>query len=382
MKYWKFGKLDWKVSSMGLGVMSLPEIESGIDENKSIEIIRKAIDEGINLIDTGDRCFISRYEKTASIINKALKEGYREKVRISVGLPVSSLSSENNFYTYLNEDLKRFNTDKIDYYYLDDIDRITWPMVQEKNLLECLDTAISDGRIGNIGFYFHDHFRYLKNIVEGYDKWTFCKFRYSYMDSDHHPGTSGVKYAAEKGLAVVIDKPFLSGRLIREIPESVLKVWNEANTSPQRSLAEWGLLWILNHAEVSCVVSDMGTIEEVQENTAIVEKSCHDCLFVRELLLINQISESYRALKAVPCTTCRACMPCPAGVDVPRIFELYNEAAMFGNRDIPSVVYRMEGHSIELCNSCGKCLKGCGRKILIPEILKNINIYFNFDKNK
>ncbi|MBN2039194.1 MAG: aldo/keto reductase [Spirochaetes bacterium] len=376
MKYRKFGKLDWEVSAVGFGIMNLLKTGPDIDDIKSAEIIRNAIDKGVNIIDAG--CWLSApdYQKAAETIRNALKEGRCDKVRISAGVQVSDLFSANDFFQCLNEDLERLNTDKIDFYYLRGLDRTTWPIAQEMKLPECLDTALSDGRIGNAGFYFHDHFRFLKNVVESYDRWSFCRFRYSFMDADHHPGTAGVKYAADKGLAVITEEPLLSGRLVRNVPESAAKILDESNTDHKSSPAGSGLLWILNQSEVSTVIINTNSPEEIDEYFSMTENAEPGCLSVQELLVVNRIIDAYKELKAVPCTTCRACMPCPVNIDVPRIFELYNEAAMYGNIEIPASAYRLEGHSIEACSSCGKCLKTCGRKIPIPEKLKEANDLF------
>lgn len=381
MKHRKFGALDWEASVVGFGVNGLPVKGLEIDEGRSIEMIHRAIDGGINFIDAGDRRYLSRYEQTIRIIDRALQEVYCDKVRISVGLPVLSISSAKDFNRCLNEDIKRLNREKIDFYFLAGLDRTTWPRVQKMNLLNCLETAMADGRIDKAGFSFHDHFLFLRGIIEGYDKWSFCRFRYSYMDSDHHPGTAGIKYAAEKGLVVITDEPFLSGRLLKKLPESVFMTWSEARISPQRSLAEWGLLWILNQSEVTSVLIDMGTMEDIEENILIADKSGPEYLTIQELLLINRVYDCYSSLKAIPCTTCRACMPCPVCIDVPRIFELFNESIMYGDKNIPAAVYKLEGHSIDLCKRCDKCAQSCGRKISIPRRLKEVEEVLGLSNN-
>ena len=355
MKYPIFGTSDWNTSTLGLGTMNLPA-----DEAASKEIIRSAIDAGVNYIDLGDPRY-DRYEVTLPLIHRALQDGYREKVKVSLGIPVSLISCREDFDKYLKQ------AGNIDFFYLAGLDRNTWSKVQELNLLDCLDKALTDGRIEKAGFAFHDHFQYLRGIVEGYDKWTFCQFRYSYMDVSHHPGTAGLKYAQEKGLAVIITEALLSGRLVNDPPESVIDLGT--NAPSQRTLADWGFSWVLNHPEVTLVVSNMSTPEEVKENTAIAQME-PDSLTVRELLHVSRLRDCYLARKAIPCPTCRPCMPCPVGIDAPRIFELYNEAVMYGNRDIPASIYALEGHCVDDCTECGICAGRCGRKIPIPEWLK------------
>jgi len=188
------------------------------------------------------------------------------------------------------------------------------------------------------------------------------------MDIDHHPGVGGIKYAASKGLAVVVTEPLRGGRLTKVPPESVAKVW--ASASPKRTLAEWGLRWVWNHPEVCTVVSDMSTMEQVIENVALADRAEPDNLTVLEEVLLSRVREAYRKLSPIPCTACRACMPCPQGIDVPRIFELYNDAIMYGDVKTARSIYSIEQHRIDSCTECGVCVNTCGRRINILDWLK------------
>lgn len=191
------------------------------------------------------------------------------------------------------------------------------------------------------------------------------------MDVDHNPGVGGLKYAAEKGLAVVVTEPLRGGRLTKEPPPSVAKVW--AGAPKKRTLAEWGLRWVWNHPEVSTVVSDMSSMEQVVENVALADSAEADSLTVQEEVLISQVREAYRKLSPIPCTSCRACMPCPEGIDVPRIFELYNDAIMYDDIETARSIYRMEQHNIDSCTECGVCEDACGKEIAIVDWLKEIS---------
>jgi predicted aldo/keto reductase-like oxidoreductase len=371
MKYRRFGKLDLEVSVLGFGVMRLPLIDDDpahINEAESIKMIRYAIDHGVNYLDLGYPCDLSQQEYLTRLISQALQGGYRGKIKVAASLPSFLINSSPDFDRYLNAQLKWLQIDRIDFYILGGLNRETWPGLQELDILRRAEKAIGDKRIDKLGFSFHDDFQTLRSILGAYDNWALCQFQYSYMDVDHHPGVGGLKYAADNGLAVVITEPLKGGRLTKELPKSVARVW--AGASQKRTLAEWGLRWVWNHPEVSTVVCDMSTMEQVAENVALADSAEPDGLTVQEQVLISRVRDAYRKLRPVPCTTCRGCMPCPQGIDVPRIFELYNDAIMYGDIKIPRSLYRLEQHDIDSCNECGACVKACGREIAILDWLK------------
>ena len=309
---------------------------------------------------------MGRHERLAGIIGRALKDGYRQKIKITAALPSFLVSSQSDLEHYLSEQLRWLGMDRIDFYLLGGLNRESWPRLQELDVLSWAEKAVSSGRVGHLGFSFHDHYQVLRGILEDYDSWAVAQFQYSYMDVDCQPGVSGLRLAADKGLAVVVNEPLKRGRLAEEPPEPVAKIW--ANASQKRTLAEWGLRWVWNHPGIATVVVDMGTIEQVMENAAPADVAKADSLTVPEEVLISQVREAYRKLKPIPCTTCRGCMPCPQDIDVPRIFELYNDAIMYGDVDTARSIYRAERHNIDDCAECDICV--CGREIDIMDWLK------------
>jgi len=267
MNYLKFGKLDWEVSALGFGAMRLPILDgdrSKIDEPEAIKMIRHAIDNGVNYVDTAYGYHNGNSER---LVGKALKDGYRQKVALATKLPAWLVETHEDFDKYLDEQLGKLQQDRIDFYLLHGLSQTRWPKVRDLEVTEWAEEKIEEGKIGHIGFSFHDELPLIKEIIDHYDGWTFCQIQYNYMDTEsgsRAPGVEGLKYAAMNGLAVVIMEPIQGGRLAMTPPEGIPMIWDEAET--KRSGAEWALQWVWNHPEVTCVLSGMSTMRHVEEN--------------------------------------------------------------------------------------------------------------------
>jgi len=360
MQYRKFGRLGWQVSALGFGLENLPA-----DEDAAIKMLRYAIDGGVNFIDAGSAPLL---KLKVSLLTEALADGYRKKVKIAAAIPSVKISTAADFDRELNDLLKNLNTDSVDFLLLGGLNRYTWPKLEKLKITRLAEKAISDKRIGYLGFFFHDEYQFLREIIAAYTNWTLAQFQYSYMDVDHHPGVSGLTYAADKGLAIVVAKPLLGGRLIKGIPANVTKIWKEAQ--PKRSPVEWGLTWVWNHGEVTTVVCNMSSLEQVKENIALASGVKAGSFTVPEELVISRVRDAYRAQKPIPCTACRGCMPCPQGIDAPRIFEIYNDAIMYDDAATARKIYRLEKHNLDNCNACGICESRCGMRIPLITWLK------------
>ena len=367
MKYRQFGRLDWKVSVLGFGVMGLPLTAEGPPETgqtESLSMIRYAIDHGVNYIDLGYPYDMARHERVVRVVERALRDGYRQKVKISVTVPASFVSSAEDFDRYLNKQIEWLKADRIDFCLLGRLNRENWPRIKDLGGLVRAEQAVSDGRIDKVGFSFHDHFQILRRVLDGYGNWALCQFQYSYMDVAHDPGLAGIGYAANKGMAVVVTEPLKAGRLTKDPPESVARIRRSA--LEKRTLADWGLRFAWNHPGVSTVVCDMSTMEQVVEDIAIADSAEPESLTIQEELIINLVRDAYRDLRAINCASCRPCMPCPQGIDVPRIFEIYNDAIIYDDVEAARLIYRNERHKADSCTECRSCERTCARFVPIP----------------
>ena len=370
MKYRKFGNLDWEVSVLGFGAMRLPIIEKDpahVDEPEAIAMIRYAIDHGVNYVDTA----YPYHEKQGEIVvGKALLDGYREKVKLATKLPSWLVETPDDFDRFLNEQLEKLQTDHIDFYLLHALNTAYWTKLRDWEVLEWAEGAIADGRIHYLGFSFHDDFEVFKDIVDAYDKWTFCQIQYNFMDIEYQAGTKGLQYAAKKGLAAVIMEPLRGGQLTSKIPQSIHELWESAEV--RRTPADWALQWVWNHPEVSVLLSGMSTMQHVMENLDSADRSGLAPLSQGELALIDRVREEYRRIAPVACTNCRYCMPCPNGVEIAAILEYYNDAVIYDNPRASRFLYRnlSQDKQADNCVECFECEEKCPQGIPISEYLK------------
>jgi predicted aldo/keto reductase-like oxidoreductase len=369
MQYRTFGRLDWKPSALGFGAMRLPTIggePAHIDEPEATRMIRFAIDQGVNYMDTA---YPYHEQKSEPFLGRALSDGYRQRIKLATKLPCWHIESVDDFDRYLDEQLQRLQTDHIDFYLLHGLNADSWTKVRDLGVLRWAEGAISDGRFCHLGFSFHDRLDVFKEIVEACDLWLFCQIQYNFMDVDYQAGTEGLRYAAGKGLAVVIMEPLRGGLLARNVPAAAQAIWDRA--ARKRTPADWALQWVWSQPEVSVVLSGMSTMEQVEQNIASASQSGPGMLTGAELSLFDKVREKYKELGRIPCTSCQYCLPCPNGVNIPRVFEIYNEARIYGDEEAArgSYAWLDAEQRADQCVECGECLDKCPQQIEIPDWL-------------
>jgi len=371
MRYRKFGRLEWESSILGMGVMRLPEAAV------SIAMIRHAIDQGVNYLDLGFPWDMEAHESVLRTVREALDGGYRDKVKLALTVPALLISRPEDFDICLHRQLEWLSSDRADFCLLGRLTRENWPPLQELGIVDRLEQAQQDGRIGAAGFSFYDQYQPLKTIVQAYDEWALCSVQYSYMDVKHNPGTNGLRWAAEQGLAVVVTEPLKGGRLVKEPPEEVRQIW--AQSGKEWSLAEWGLRFVWNEPSLSVVVSDMSSMQQLTENLAVAETAEAGGLSISEEVTISKAADAYRKRQRVPCPSCRPCMPCPEGIDVPRFYEIYNDALLYDDSDTARTLCAREQIHPADCTECGVCERRCTKRLHMIEWLKEGREYLGVE---
>lgn len=368
MKYRTFGKINEKVSLLGMGAMRLPETADGkVDEQEAISIIRSAIDSGITYVDTA---YPYHNGESEVIVGKALKDGYREKVLLADKMPIWLAKDEDHMKEIFSKQLKKLDTDCIDMYLVHSVNTPNWRRIKKLNLMPFLEEMKAQGKIRHIGFSFHDSYELFEEVLNDYP-WEFCQIQLNYMDKNIQAGVKGLKLAAEKGLGVIIMEPLKGGRLTSAIPPAVQELWDSADV--KRSPAEWAFKWLAEMPEITLILSGMSSREQLEENIRIISSDDLTVLTEAEKNLIDKVSDEYNRLIKYSCTGCEYCLPCPQKLNIPDLLEYYNEWNTYGQNPATKMEYMdwvAKGRHASDCVGCKACEEKCPQKLPIAQALK------------
>lgn len=364
-----------RLSILGFGLMRLPTRAGRIDRKRSDSLLLEALDNGVNYLDTAFQYMTGQSEP---YIGGFLKEnGRRNDVAIATKLPHWQTRTRKDMEKMLDNQLKRLRTDRIDYYLVHNVTGGSWDSMMNRDILGFMEEAKRSGRILNKGFSWHGTPEDFIRVVDAGD-WDFCQIQYNLLDERRQAGTAGLEYAASKGLGVVIMEPLRGGKLAVKIPEKAMRIWKER---PERSPAAWALSWVWNRPEVNVVLSGISKKSHMDETLALAGEAEPGMLSGEELQLIARVRDSYKSAFTVECTSCRYCLPCPFGVSIPEVFDMYNEwktirhsfsQRMFYISTVGGILSGRSGLASK-CTSCDVCLERCPQSLPIPDLMKTIS---------
>jgi predicted aldo/keto reductase-like oxidoreductase len=377
MQYVDFGKTGVKVSRLGMGCMRLPSYEEKgktvFDEEKSIALIHRAIELGVNYFDTAPY-YCDKLSEV--ILGKALSAGgRRDRVWVSTKNPIEN-DSGDDYEKRLEHSLKNLQTDHIDFYHFWGISLDTFlnkvkakdgPFSRAKKLRE-------QGLIRHISFSFHDRdagdeegnrlIEILKN-GEGVLESVLCQ--YNLMDRNKE---NGITQAHEMGLGTVIMGPVGGGRL--GAPSQVIQ---DMLPGKVKSSAEVALRFVLSNQNINVALSGVSSIEQLEENAAIASRT--DALSPAEIETIEAMLKENERLAELYCTGCKYCLPCPRGINIPEIFTIMNYHRVYKITNFARTSYAEIGktpwrqyQNAAACVDCGACEKKCPQSLPIRAQLK------------
>ena len=357
-----------KVSLLGFGCMRLPTKGSytDIDEEKVFEMVDYAMQHGVNYYDTATPYHGGESER---VLGKALAKYPRESYYIADKLSTWMVNSEAEMEQFFNTQLQKCRTGYFDYYLLHALTASKLQKIRELKCYEFLFKKKQEGKIRNLGFSFHDGPEALQQIVAEHD-WDFAQIQLNYLDWTLQDAKTQYEILARKNIPVIIMEPLRGGALVTLCDEAV-KILKRAE--PDASTASWALRFAASQPAVLTVLSGMSEMAHLVDNVKTMTPFTP--LTKTEYDTLDLALAAYRKSSPVPCTACKYCMPCPAGVDIPTNIGIYNDYLLHGKRTGQLFMnYKsLEADArAENCVDCGKCEKACPQHIGIPKIMQEI----------
>ncbi|MBE5877292.1 MAG: aldo/keto reductase [Lachnospiraceae bacterium] len=367
MEYRRMENIDAKVSLLGFGCMRFPTDANGkIEETEALKMIDMAYQAGVNYYDTA-----YPYHGGASegFVGKALARYPRESYYLATKLPIWEVKTIEDCQRIFDLQLERLQKEYVDFYLLHALNKERWETIKNLDILKWCEKLRSEGKIRYIGFSFHDDYDVFKEIVTGYS-WDFCQIQLNYMDKDTQATTKGVELAESLGIPMVIMEPIKGGSLAN-LPEDITQMFREADD--KASTSSWALRYVGSFHNVKVILSGMSALEHVEDNLKTFTN--FKVLSDTEQQVVENVANTLHSRVQNGCTACKYCMPCPAGVNIPGSFGVWNEYHVYQNvndtkwswtREIP------EEAKPKNCIKCGKCEKVCPQKISIRKDLERV----------
>ena len=359
-------RLGVEISQLGFGAMRLPTQDDGkIDWKRSEEMVDYAYKAGINYFDTA---YGYHAGESQVFMGEALKKYPRDSFHFATKLPIWMIDSKQAMENIFNEQFKNCSLDYFDFYMMHGLGEDRYDLIEKYGIYEYLLEQKKAGRIKFLGFSYHGNYETFKKLFDNY-KWDFAMIQYNYVDDIMIETGKYYVVMAEHDVPCMVMEP-VRGQYLANPPQAVIDEM-ESFKGDKYSPAAWALRWCRDKSNTAVTISGMSNMEQLKENIQTFAQS-PEKLTADEAALLDRARDIMLAIKTIPCTYCGYCMDCPAGVDIPHLFEVYNQYKLFPNEFRAGINYGKlvrDGKGFEHCTECGVCSPLCPQKIDIPKNL-------------
>lgn len=362
-----FPSIGLDVSLLGFGCMRFPtrKTDGKIALRASKQLLEQALAAGVNYFDTA-----WGYHDGASeeFVGSVLSRHPRADYFLADKLPIWLVNSLEEAEATFEEQLRRCRTDYFDFYLIHAMDDERFPKMEALGIYDLLARKKAEGKIRHLGFSYHDSPALLSEILKAHP-WDFVQIQLNYLDWTLQSAKEQYELITGHGLPVVVMEPVRGGALAT-LSDKAADILRAA--APHRSIASWAIRYVASLPGVMCVLSGMSSEAQLADNLATMEP--FSPLTGEEHATVQAALTAYLTAGTVPCTGCRYCMDCPAGVDIPKSFAMYNQYKLDGRVGhlLNSHGYMGEAHQPHQCVRCGKCLPLCPQRIQIPDVLAQV----------
>lgn len=391
-------KMGETLGMLGLGCMRLPTKggASGgfgrhqpLDQDAVNKMVDYAIAHGVNYFDTAPA-----YGESEVVTGKALSRHPRSSFRIAT--KISNMNGRPTLEAgkqMFETSLKNLQTDYIDFLLCHNIQNMAGFKTRfiDNGLFTWLREQKDKGRIRHLGFSYHGSNADFPALVDLYD-WDFVQIQLNYVDwkemSAGWGSSSGVtsseylyNYLVGKGIPVLVMEPVKGGALAN-VSDGVAAVMRERH--PDLTPAANALTFVGSLPGVMVTLSGMSNMAQLMENVSLFTD--FKPFDEQERAFMLTVADLYKSKGQIPCTACAYCMPCPAGVDIPGNFKVFNSASdallsldsdrkdLADKRKAFLMLYNAQEKAVraDACVKCNACLPKCPQHISIPQHMERI----------
>ncbi|NLG38171.1 MAG: aldo/keto reductase [Clostridiales bacterium] len=378
MKYRLIPRAAKRISILGVGGLRLPKTVCNgremVDDDRAFPLLQEAVRLGVNYFDTGWG-YIN--EDSQRAIGHALREN-RDRVYLANKLPLYLTKEPDDFWRFLERELRLMDTDHIDFFHFHMVGRAFWQKILDFRLIDAAERAKAKGLIDHICFSFHDVPDLMREMIDtgAFDS-LLCQ--YNLVDQGN---AAMMRYARERGMGVMVMGPNAGGNIAAG-GDALLQKYPR---SPAKTATELAMRFVWGNPDVDCALSGVESLEMLRENAGYAERAntvpADEWNHVREvtsgMLEISQMKDTY-------CTGCRYCDVCPLGIRPFVTLMAYNRWKIWGLEAGARSAYAeigrdpWQGKSPVGCVGCGKCRNYCPQKIDIPSALRRATADFMMD---
>jgi predicted aldo/keto reductase-like oxidoreductase len=393
------------ISVLGFGCMRLPMQESAplpmgpeVDEAKAIALLDYAYQNGVNYFDTA---WPYHQGVSETVVGKALKKYPRESFKLTDKIPGFLNPDKSKASEIFNEQLRRCQVEYFDYYLCHSLlNKDQFIDIYERGgVLDFLFQQKEKGRIRNLGWSFHGDMETLDHLLGCGVDWDVAQLQLNYHDVlkgyiTHHsvkqlltrePAQPAIalERLVERKIPVIVMEPLLGGRL-GNLTKKAASILQKAN--PTASVASWAFRFVAGLSNILTVLSGMNLLEHLQDNMKAYAP--YQPLTKDELAALNAALDVFASEEYIPCTGCGYCVPCPADINIPWVFKLYNRTV--GDEYVPpkerakdskivfDAKYEAELKDLVQADNClmgGECMNHCPQGITVPDRMTQISKY-------
>lgn len=361
-----------KLSLLGFGTMRLPLVPGGgpadIDEKTTADMVRYAMDHGVNYFDTAYPYHGGMSER---VIGRVLKDYDRQSFYLATKYPGHQISDSYDPAAIFEEQLQKCGVEYFDFYLLHNVYEKSIETYTDPRwgIIDYFLEQKKNGRIRHLGFSSHGGVELLESFLSRYGKdMEFCQIQLNYLDWTMQDAKAKCELLRRYSIPIWVMEPVRGGRLASLTPEAESELHA---LRPEESTAAWAFRFLQGVEGVQMILSGMTTPAQMEDNVRTFEER-RPLTGQEEKVLLDIAKGMYGA---VPCTACRYCCDgCPMGLDIPMLLKLYNEAKLSPNFNIGMRVEALpEDKRPAACVGCGQCARVCPQNIDIPAALADLN---------